>query len=59
MRVFSKKSIISFLELAGFKDIVFHNINEDMNKYGIFWSKNNNNNNSVIITAKKYSIKIK
>lgn len=53
MRVFSKKSIISFLELAGFKDIVFHNINEDMNKYGIFWSKNNNNNNSVIITAKK------
>jgi len=53
MRLFSKKSIVSFLETSGFTEIVFHNITDDMNKYGIFWSKNNDNNCSLIITAKK------
>jgi SAM-dependent methyltransferase len=53
MRLFSKKSIISFLEKSGFADITFHNITEDMNKYGIFWSPTNNNNSSLIISAKK------
>lgn len=50
MRVFSKKSIISFLEKSGFIDIIFYDITEDMNKYGIFWS---NNDCSLIISAKK------
>lgn len=53
MRIFSKKSIISYLEKSGFTDIVFHNITDDMNNYGIFWSLNNDDNNSVIITARK------
>ena len=49
MRVFSHKSILSFLEKSGFVDIIFHDIDEDMNKYGIFWE----NKHSLIITAKK------
>jgi len=53
MRLFSKNSIILFLEKSGFVDIVFHEINEDMNKYGIFWSKDNTNNFALIISAKK------
>jgi SAM-dependent methyltransferase len=53
MRVFSKKSIISFLKKSGFIDIIFHEINEDINKYGIFWSINNDNINSLIISARK------
>lgn len=53
MRVFSKNSIISFLENSGFCDIIFYEITEDMNKYGIFWSINNNDNCSLIISAKK------
>lgn len=53
MRVFSKSSIISFLEEAGFTEITFHEITEDMNKYGIFWSKDNVNDCSLIISAKK------
>lgn len=53
MRLFSKNSIMTYLEKAGFKDITFHNITKDMNKYGIFWSKNNDNNCSLVITAKK------
>jgi SAM-dependent methyltransferase len=53
MRVFSKQSIISFLETSGFVDITFYDINEDMKKYGIFWSKHDVNDCSLIITAKK------
>ena len=53
MRVFSKNSIIKFLQKSGFINIVFHEINADMNKYGIFWSKNNDDNSSVIISAQK------
>jgi hypothetical protein len=53
MRVFSKKSIISFLEKSGFIDIIFYDITEDMNKYGIFWSKYGVNDCSLIISAKK------
>jgi len=53
MRVFSKKSIISFFENSGFTDIVFYEINDDMNKYGIFWSKDNSNKCSLIVSAKK------
>lgn len=53
MRIFSKKSITSFLENAGFVEITFYEINEDMQKYGIFWSPNNNNNCSLIISARK------
>jgi SAM-dependent methyltransferase len=53
MRVFSKKSIISFLEKSGFIDITFYEINEDMKKYGIFWDNNKDNNCSLIISAKK------
>ena len=49
MRVYSKSSIISFLEKAGFIDITFYEINKDMEKYGIFWS----DNLSLIISAKK------
>ena len=56
MRVFSKKSIISYLEKSGFIDICFHNIDDDMKKYGIYWSVNNNNNCSLIISAKKNSL---
>jgi len=53
MRLFSKSSIIYFLEKSGFIDITFYEITEDMNKYGIFWSPNNSNNCSLIISAKK------
>lgn len=53
MRIFSKKSIISFLEKSGFIDITFYEINEDMKKYGIFWSKNNDIDYSLILSAKK------
>lgn len=49
MRVFSQKSIISFLEKSGFIDITFYEITEDMKKYGIYWGSNN----SLIISAKK------
>jgi SAM-dependent methyltransferase len=53
MRVFCKNSITSFLENAGFIDITFYNINDDMKKFGIFWSKNDDNDWSLIISAKK------
>jgi hypothetical protein len=53
MRIFSKKSIISFLEKSGFVDITFYEINEDMEKYGIFWAKDNNDDCSLIISAKE------
>jgi SAM-dependent methyltransferase len=54
MRLFSKKSIISFLEKAGFIDITFYEINEDMKKYGIFWSNNDiTRDYSLIISARK------
>ena len=53
MRVFSKKSIIAFLTKSGFIDIIFYEINEDMNKYGIFWDKKNCNTCSLMISAKK------
>jgi hypothetical protein len=49
MRIFSKKSINSFLEKSGFVDIVFYEINKNMKKCGIFWS----NTDSLIISAKK------
>lgn len=49
MRIFSKKSIISFFEKSGFIDIVFYEVDKDMNKYGIFWE----NNHSLIVSAKK------
>lgn len=53
MRVFSRKSLTQYLTNAGFMDITFHEMTPDMNKYGIFWSKDNDNNRSLIITAKK------
>lgn len=56
MRIFSKKSIISFLENSGFIDITFNEITDDMRRYGIFWSSNDCNggsNTSLIVTAKK------
>ncbi len=53
MRIFSKKSIISFFEKSGFIDIVFYEINNDMNNYGIFWDKDNIDKCSLIISAKK------
>jgi SAM-dependent methyltransferase len=53
MRLFCKSSINYFLEKSGFIDITFYEITEDMNKYGIFWSKDNTNNCSLIISAKK------
>jgi len=49
MRIFSKKSITQYLLNSGFSDIIFHSINSDMKKYGIFWSKSC----SYIITATK------
>lgn len=57
MRIFSKNSIINFLETSGFIDITFNDITEDMNKYGIFWSNNSENDISLIITAKKPMIR--
>ncbi len=59
MRIFSKESITKYLENAGFCDINFHEIDEDMNKYGIFWSVNNKDENckfSLIISAKTNKI---
>jgi len=54
MRLFSKTSLNIFLKNSGFINIKFHNITEDMNKYGIFWSKHNNINDfSLIISATK------
>lgn len=53
MRKFSRKSIILFLEKSGFIDITFYEINEDMKKYGIFWSIDNNTTEDLIISAKK------
>jgi len=49
MRVYSKDSITEYLTMAGFKDITFHNVDTDMNQYGIFWESNS----SLIISAKK------
>lgn len=51
MRIFSKKSLLFHLEQSGFVNIIFNEIDEDMNKYGIFWGEDNHN--SVIITAQK------
>ncbi len=53
MRVFSKNSITQFLENAGFIDITFYEITEDMKNYGIFWSDDGVNDCSLIISAKK------
>ena len=53
MRVFSKKSIISFLKKSGFINITFYDITEDIKKYGIVWSKDCINDTSLIISAKK------
>jgi hypothetical protein len=39
MRIFSKKSIISFFEKSDF--IKFYEINDDMNNCGIFWNMDN------------------
>ena len=49
MRVFSKKSLFDFLEKAGFTDITAHEGDENMHKYGIYWSQGC----SLIISAKK------
>lgn len=54
MRVFSRNTLMSFLDQSGFYDIRFHEITEDMNKHGIFWSKYNDTNSSLIISAKKH-----
>lgn len=53
MRIFSKASIISFLNNAGFTNIIFYDTTKDMEKYGIFWSIDNENKDSLIISAKK------
>jgi SAM-dependent methyltransferase len=54
MRLFSKKSVSDFLQKSGFVNINFHTITEDMNAYGIFWSKDNAKNScSLIISATK------
>lgn len=37
MRQFSKNSITEYLTGAGFNNIIFHNITEDMQRFGIFW----------------------
>ena len=49
MRMFTKESLIKYLWDAGFVEIEFHDPDEDMNKYGIFWD----NICSLIITARK------
>jgi SAM-dependent methyltransferase len=49
MRMFTKKSLIKYLCDANFTDIEFHEPDEEMNKYGIFWE----NSCSLIITARK------
>lgn len=48
-RMFTKSSLIKYFYDAGFIDIEFHEPDEDMNKYGIFWD----NICSLIITARK------
>jgi hypothetical protein len=54
MRVYSKNSIINFLTTAGFIDINFYEITNDMKKYGIYWSNDNIICNwSLLISAKK------
>jgi SAM-dependent methyltransferase len=50
MRVFSKQSIIDYLTDSGFTEITFHEIDKDMNRYGIFWG---DEKYALIITAKK------
>lgn len=47
MRIFSKQSIENFLLESGFHDIIFHEVDEEMNKYGIFWE----NSCSLIVSA--------
>lgn len=49
MRMFTKSSLIQYLSDADFIDIEFHEPDEDMNKFGIFWD----NICSLIITARK------
>lgn len=56
MRVYSKNSIISFLTNAGFVNIIFYKIDEDMKKYGIFWCKDGDNDCSLIISATKPNV---
>lgn len=48
-RMFTKSSLIKYFVDAGFMDIEFHEPDEDMNKYGIFWD----NICSQMITALK------
>lgn len=47
MRIFSQTSIINYLQKSGFIDITFHDLDEDMEKYGIFASS------AIVISAKK------
>uniref|UniRef100_A0A6C0D193 Methyltransferase type 11 domain-containing protein n=1 Tax=viral metagenome TaxID=1070528 RepID=A0A6C0D193_9ZZZZ len=49
MRQFSKTSLFDYFEKAGFTEVTFHTIDEDMNKHGIFWAMDT----CLIISAKK------
>ena len=51
MRVFSKSSVLSFLQSAGFVDIHFHAVTKDMEEHGIFW----HSDDSYVISAKTRS----
>jgi hypothetical protein len=56
MRLYSRDSIMQYLKNAGFDEIIFYDITDDMNKYGIFWATDNNDwtsKCSVIVSAKK------
>lgn len=37
MRQFSQNSLLQYLYNAGFKNITFHSIDQEMNEFGIFW----------------------
>ena len=50
MRVFSRSSVRSFLTHAGFIDINFHEITDELKEYGIFWGAENC---SLVITARR------
>lgn len=52
MRVFSRSSLEAFLSASGFIEITFFAIDEDMQRYGIFWD-GPNDANSLVLSARR------
>lgn len=51
MRKMNETSLYNFIEDAAFKDIKFHSITTDMNRYGIYWDRGNDDKSSLVVSA--------